>query len=138
VTHARVWGLAFALAALPLFAGAAGVDTADYEEVSQAELVRSPDRYDGKKVCFTDVFRLTGSDFCYRFRRTEINTKDFFCFALGTPGLVRLYLKKDHAQADRLLNLNQGDRVTACGTFDHQGTDYNLLVVDAIAAEEQP
>jgi len=134
----RTWGLALLLALFPLVAGAADVAPAEYQEVSQADLVKAPEQYEGKKVSFTGTFLFTGSDFCYQIRKTKINTRDYFCFALGTPSLVRLYLKKDHEQADQLLNLKKGSKVTAYGTFDYLGADYNFLVVDAIAVDAHP
>ncbi len=139
--RARTWGLALVAALLslvPVVVGAGEVNPTAYEEVSQADLVKAPEQYDGKKVSVTGTFLFTGSDFCYQIRKTKINTRDYFCFALGSPSLVRLYLKKDHEQADRLLNLKKGAQVTAYGTFDHLGVDYNFLVVDAISVKEQP
>ncbi|MBE0617691.1 MAG: hypothetical protein IH608_07180 [Proteobacteria bacterium] len=111
---------------------------ADYQEVTQADLVKQAEEYKEKKVQFTGSFLFTGSDFCYQIRKTKINTRDYFCFALGTPSLVRLYLKKDAEQADQLLNLKKGAKVTAFGTFDSLGADYNFLVVDAIEVEPAP
>ncbi len=107
----------------------------EYRSASQGDLVAKREVYGGKKVQVAGDFLFTGSDFCYQIRKTKINTKDYFCFALGTPSLVRLYLKKDHPQADALLGLRKGDKVTAYGTFDYLGADYNYLVVDQIAVE---
>ncbi|MBI5015635.1 MAG: hypothetical protein HZB55_09125 [Deltaproteobacteria bacterium] len=124
-----------ALLSVP-FAAGAEVNPADYKEVSQGELVGKRDVFAGKKVQVSGVFQFAGSDFCYQIRKTKINTKDYFCFALGAPSLVRLYLKKSHAQADQLLNLKRGDKVTAFGTFDYMGADYNYTVVDQIVVEK--
>ncbi len=135
MNRAKVWTVALLLL-LPTVVGAGEVTPAEYAQVSQADLIKSPDQYDGKKVRFTGSFLFTGSDFCYQIRKTKINTRDYFCFALGTPSLVRLYLRKDDEQADRLLNLKKGAVVTAYGTFDHLGVDYNFLVVDGITVEE--
>ena len=117
-----------------LFSGAhaSEADPAAYQEVTQAELAGAPEAFQDKKVRFTGTFLFTGSDFCYQIRKTKINTKDYFCFALGTPSVVRLYLKKDHPQADELLNVKKGARVTAFGVFDFLGADYKFLVVDRI------
>ena len=113
----------------------AGLNPREYEPVSQTELIANKARYQGKKVQVTGVFLFTGSDFCYQIRKTKINTRDYFCFALGTPSLVRMYLKKDHPQADELLNLRKGTRVTAFGTFDYLGADYNYMLVDGFRVE---
>ncbi|GAB4263456.1 MULTISPECIES: hypothetical protein [Deferrisoma] len=125
---------------LCLVAGVAAAECnpADYEPVTQADLVRHRDEYQGKKVQVTGVFLFTGSDFCYQIRKTKINTRDYFCFALGTPSLVRLYLKKDHPQADELLNLKKGAKVTAYGVFDYLGNDYNYMVVDGFEVKGAP
>lgn len=116
----------------------AGLNPQEYEPVSQTELIAKKTRYQGKKVQVTGVFLFTGSDFCYQIRKTKINTRDYFCFALGTPSLVRMYLKKDHPQADELLNLRKGTRVTAFGTFDYLGADYNYMLVDGFRVEGSP
>ncbi len=113
----------------------AGLNPQEYTPVSQTELIANKARYQGKKVQVSGVFLFTGSDFCYQIRKTKINTRDYFCFALGTPSLVRMYLKKDHPQADELLNLRKGTRVTAFGTFDYLGADYNYLIVDGFRVE---
>ncbi len=111
----------------------AQIDPAAYAPRSQADLVSQYATHAGKKVQVEGTFVFAGSDFCYQIRKTKINTKDYFCFALGPTSLLRLYLKKDHAQADQLLNLKKGERVQAFGTFDSQGGDFNYLVVDGIA-----
>ncbi len=118
-------------------AGARGaIDPGQYTPVTQTELIANKEQFQGKKVSITGVFLFTGSDFCYQIRKTKINTRDYFCFALGTPSLVRLYLKKDHPQADQLLNLRRGTKVTAYGTFDFLGADYNFMVVDGFTVED--
>lgn len=127
--------LLMALSVGPFTAGAE-INPADYKEVTQGELVAKRDTFTSKKVQVTGIFQFAGSDFCYQIRKTKINTKDYFCFALGAPSVVRLYLKKSHAQADQLLNLKKGDKVTAYGTFDYMGADYNYMVIDQIAIEK--
>jgi hypothetical protein len=127
--------LLVALFVAPLTAGAE-INPADYKEATQGELVAKRDVYVGKKVQVVGIFQFAGSDFCYQIRKTKINTKDYFCFALGAPSVVRLYLKKSHPQADQLLNLKKGDKVTAFGTFDYMGADYNYMVIDQIAIEK--
>lgn len=119
-------------------AWAAQIDPGEYRPATQAELVAKADTYVNQKVQVTGTFLFTGSDFCYQIRRTKINTRDYFCFALGTPSLVRLYLKKDHEQADELLNVRKGAQVTAYGTFDSLGADYSYVVVDAIEVRPAP
>lgn len=119
-------------------AWAVPVQAGDYRAATQAELVGKADVYVNQKVQVTGTFLFTGSDFCYQIRRTKINTRDYFCFALGTPSLVRLYLRKDHEQADELLNVKKGAQVTAYGTFDSLGADYSYVVVDAIEVRPAP
>lgn len=114
----------------------AEVNPSEYKELSQGELVAKRDTYAGKKVQISGAFQFSGSDFCYQIRKTKINTKDYFCFALGVPSLVRLYVKKNHPEADHLLNLKKGDKVSAFGVFDFMGADYNYMVVDRIAVEK--
>jgi hypothetical protein len=118
------------------FTAGADVNPVDYKEVTQGDLVAKRDVFLGKKVQVTGIFQFAGSDFCYQIRKTKINTKDYFCFALGAPSVVRLYLKKNHPQADQLLNLKKGDKVTAYGTFDFMGADYNYMVIDQIVIEK--
>lgn len=77
---------------------------------------------------------MEGSKFCYDLRQTGINTRDYACFALGEPCLIRLYLKKDHPQFDLLDSLKNGDKVTAYGTFDYIGASYNYMILDGIRA----
>ena len=126
----------FALMLAPLVAGGAELNPADYKETTQGELVAKRDAFIGKKVQVSGVFQFAGSDFCYQIRKTKINTKDYFCFALGVPSVVRLYLKKKHPQADELLAVRKGDKVTAYGTFDSTGADYNFMVIDQIVVEK--
>ncbi len=113
----------------------AELDPSQYEKVTQADLMNQRDGLQGHKVQIEGPFLFTGSDFCYQIRKTKINTRDYFCFALGTPSLIRLYLKKDHPQADELLNLKKGKTVTAYGAFDYLGNDYNFMIVDGIEVE---
>lgn len=134
MTKLPILVLALALLTSPCV-GATTCDVADYEEVSQAELLRNREAFQGKKVQVTGSFLFSGSDFCYQIRKTKINTRDYFCFAIGTPSLVRLYLKKDHHQVDELLNIKKGRKVTAYGIFDSTGRDYSYMVVDEIAVE---
>ena len=132
------------LASLPLllvvFLGVlpcrAEVNSGDYLELTQSELVAKRDHFSGKKVQVNGVFQFAGSDFCYQIRKTKINTKHYFCFAIGVPSVVRLYLKKDHPDAERLLGLKKGDKVTALGVFDFMGADYNYMIVDHIVIEK--
>lgn len=116
-------------------AAPAGIDPSRYEDVTQAELLGQRDALKGHKVRIEGPFLFTGSDFCYQIRRTEINTKDYFCFALGSPTVVRLYIRKDHPQVEELLSLERGTVLTAYGTFDYLGNDYNFMIVDEIEVE---
>ena len=117
----------------PVGAGLA-VEAGLYKSTTQADLVAAPEGFQSQKVHVAGSFLFTGSDFCYQIRKTTINTRDYFCFALGTPSLVRMYLKKDHPQADQLLGLQKGTQVEAFGTFDFVGSNYNFMVVDKIIA----
>jgi hypothetical protein len=110
----------------------AAVDASQYREITQSELVADREGLQDQKVHVVGPFLFTGSDFCYQIRKTKINTRDYFCFALGEPSLVRMYLKKDHPQADTLLGLKKGAVVDAFGTFDFVGSNYNFMVVDEI------
>ncbi len=106
---------------------------ADYKAATQGDLVKTPDAYAGKKVQVTDPFQFCGSDFCVQIQKTKINTKDYYCFTLGTVCLVRMYIKKDHPEASRVLKLKKGDRVTVYGTFDYTGSTYHFVVADHVA-----
>ncbi len=106
---------------------------ADYEVSTQSALVKSPDTHVGKKYQVTDPFQFCGSDFCVQVRKTKIDTREYYCFTLGTLCLVRMYIKKDHPEAPQVLKLKKGDKVTVYGTFDYVGSGYNYLVADHIA-----
>ena len=136
MTNKTMW-IAALLLALALGPGmaAAELDAAQYEKTTQADIVADREGFQDKKVHVVGTFLFTGSDFCYQIRKTKINTRDYFCFALGTPSLVRMYLKKDHPQADKLLGLEKGATVEAFGTFDYVGSNYNFMVVDEIVVE---
>lgn len=108
-------------------------NAADYKVATQAELVKSPDVHAGKKYQVTDPFQFCGSDFCVQIQRTKINTKDYYCFTLGQVSLLRMYIKKDHAEAAQVLKFKRGDKVTVYGTFDSTGSSYNYIVADHVA-----
>lgn len=116
----------------------AEVKTEDYANVTQGDLVAKREGFSGKKVQFSGNFQFAGSDFCYQIRKTKINTKNYFCFAVGVPSVVRLYLRKDHPAADQLLNLKKGDKLTVLGVFDYVGSDYNYVIVDKISVDKSP
>ena len=107
-------------------------DAASYAPATQAELVKNPAAHIGKKYQVTDPFQFCGSDFCVQIQRTKINTKDYYCFTLGTVCLVRMYIKKDHPEAPTVLKLRKGDKVTVYGTFDYMGSNYHYLVADHV------
>ncbi|MHB8766025.1 MAG: hypothetical protein ACYDA8_17045 [Deferrisomatales bacterium] len=134
------WAMGAVLLAVVTVAGpaAAQVDPKAYPLATQGELIQGAEANAGKKVRIEGIFVFAGSDFCYQIRKTKINTRDFFCFALGPTSLLRLYLRKDHPQADLLLNLKKGDKVTAYGVFDTQGADFSYLVADEISVERAP
>lgn len=109
----------------------------EYREATQATLAKQAEAVAGKKFQVTDVFQFCGSDFCVQFLKTKIDTRQFYCFALGEVCLVRMYLRKDHPDAALLLNLKRGDRVTVYGTFDNMGTDFHFMVVDRLVKQKQ-
>jgi hypothetical protein len=104
----------------------------EYQVITQAELVKKPGAHAGKKYQVTDVFQFCGSDFCVQFLKTKINTKEYYCFTLGELCLIRMYLKKDHSDAVRLLKLKKGEGVTVFGTFDKMGTRFHFMIVDRL------
>jgi hypothetical protein len=105
-----------------------------YKRISQCVLVRERRSLVGEKVQLTGRFA-GGSKFCYKVKKAKINTKDYLCFAVGTNCMIRLYLKKNHPNMDLLLHLKSGDEVTAYGTFDYMGLDYNYMVLDGISVK---
>jgi hypothetical protein len=86
MTKLPILVLALALLTSPCV-GATTCDVADYQEVSQAELLRDREAFQGKKVQVTGSFLFSGSDFCYQIRKTKINTRDYFCFPATTSAL---------------------------------------------------
>lgn len=104
-----------------------------YRKITQCVLVRERRELAGAKVQLSGRF-VAGSRFCYDIGKTGLNTRDYICFALGKPCMIRLYLKKDHPQAELVSALQEGDQVTAYGTFGFLGSDYNYMVLDAILA----
>jgi hypothetical protein len=133
----RVVALALAgmLWLLPCVAKA-DFNPADYRPATQAELAKNPDASVGKKVSVTDPFQFCGSDFCVQ-QRMKIDTREHYCFTLGQLCLVRMYIKKDHAQVPAVLALKKGDKVTAYGTFERLGGNFCYLVVDHVAIEKK-
>ncbi len=111
-------------------------DPAAYKESTQADLVKRPEANAGKKFKVVDVFNFCGSDFCVQVLKTKINTKEYYCFTLGSLCLVRMYLKKDHPDAEALSKARKGDRITVYGTFDYIGTDYRYLIADHVVVEK--
>ncbi len=134
----RAFGIAMIgiLALFPL-AAFGEFDPSVYKEIKQADLVKHPRENEGKKFQVADPFQFCGSDFCVEIRKTKINTKDYYCFTIGSPCLVRFYLKKTHPEASVLMSLKRGDKVTAYGTFESMGSDYNYMLVDHIVVEKK-
>ncbi len=114
-----------------------GFNPADYKVATQAELVKTPDAHVGKKYQVTDPFQFCGSDFCVQIQKTKINTRDYYCFTLGTVCLVRMYIKKEHPEAPQVLTFKKGDKVTVYGTFDSTGSSYNYIIADHVAVERK-
>ncbi len=104
----------------------------EYREATQAILAKQAEANAGKKFQVTDLFQFCGSDFCVQFLKTKIDTRQYYCFALGEVCLVRMYIRKDHPDAALLLKLKKGERITVYGTFDNMGTDFHFMVVDRI------
>lgn len=125
----------FVLAASLASPAFAGFDASAYAPATQADLVKSPAAHVGKKYQVTDPFQFCGSDFCVQIQKTKINTREYYCFTLGPMCLVRMYVKKDHPDADRVLKLKKGDKVTVFGVFDYMGSNYNYLIVDRVVTD---
>lgn len=118
-------------AAVPVFA-AEEFDATLFKSATQSELAGNPKAWEGKKVKVSDPFQFCGSDFCVQIRTVRINTKEYFCFNLGSLCLIRMYLKKDHSQAVALQTARKGDLVTVYGTFETAGGNFNYVVADRI------
>jgi len=108
----------------------------DYTPIIQTELVKNPEAHAGKKYQIRDPFQFCGSDFCVQIRKTKLNTRDYYCFTVGTICAVRNYIRKDHPEAQQVLKLKKGDVLTIYGTFDYMGSNYNYIVVDRIVVEK--
>ncbi len=108
----------------------------DYTSITQTDLVKDPEFHAGKKYVIRDPFQFCGSDFCVQIQKTKINTKDYYCFTVGTVCAVRNYIKKDHPEAQQVLKLRKGDMLTIYGTYDHMGSNYNYIVVDHVVVEK--
>lgn len=133
-----VWLALACLLALPIGSASAKTEfnAADYQTSTQSDLVKNPDAHVGKKYRVTEPFQFCGSDFCFQ-QRMKINTRDYYCFTLGPLCLVRMYIKRDHPQAQTVLDLKKGDKVTVYGTFDRMGSNYNYLIVDQVTIERK-
>lgn len=108
----------------------------EYAAISQEELVKNPAAYEGKKFRVTDPFQFCGSDFCVQIRKTNINTRDYYCVTLGALCLVRMYIRKDHPDAPSVAKLKKGDIVTVYGTFGYMGSNYRYMIVDRLVYEK--
>lgn len=108
----------------------------DYTPISQTDLVKNPEAHVGKKFRIRDPFQFCGSDFCVQIQKTKLNTRDYYCFTVGTICAVRNYIKKDHPEAQQVLKLRKGDVLSIYGTFDYMGSNYNYIVVDRIVVEK--
>lgn len=112
------------------------LDSLDYEALTQAELINKRDVFSDKKIKITGTFRQgVASDFFCEIRDTGINTKDYYCFTIGTPSLVRFYLKKDHSKVGELRKIKKGTMLTIFGVFGYYGSDFNYIVVDEFSLE---
>jgi hypothetical protein len=128
--------LVFALAVAPLTA-LADFDAAKYEPTTQAALAKNPENNVGRKFRVTEPFQFCGSDFCVQ-KKMKINTREYYCFTVGPLCLVRMYIKKDHPDAQSVLNLKKGDKVTVYGIFELMGSDFKYMVVDHVVVEKKP
>ena len=124
------------LMTIPVFAVGEDFNHAAYTAISQDQLVKDPEAHAGKKYRVTDPFQFCGSDFCVQIRKTDINTRDYYCVTLGSLCLVRMYVKKDHPDAPIVANLKKGDRVTVYGTFNYMGSNYRYMIVDRLIVEK--
>lgn len=131
------WFSVVGILLLAPLAAFAEFNPADYRVATQAELVKAPDSHVGKKYQVTDPFQFCGSDFCVQIQKTKINTRDYYCFTLGTVCLVRMYIKKDHPEAPQVLTFKKGDKVTVYGTFDSTGSSYNYIVADHVVVQRK-
>lgn len=122
------------LVALP-FPARGEFDPSQYKPTTQEELVKTPEAHAGKKYAVTDDFQFCGSDFCVQIQKTKINTRDYYCITLGALCLVRMYVKKDHPDAEKVGSLRKGDKVTVYGTFDYLGAGYRYILVDRMTVE---
>ena len=107
----------------------------DYEKITQCVLVRERAALAGHKVQITGRY-LEGSQFCHVLRKAGINTRDYLCFALGKPCIVRMYLHKKNPQVALLRGLKDGDIITVYGTFDYLASNYNYLILDGLSVPE--
>ncbi|HSH69942.1 MAG TPA: hypothetical protein VK997_08495 [Deferrisomatales bacterium] len=130
----RIW-LALPLLLATLGNAPALLNPEEYQRISQCVLARERADLAGQKVQLTGTY-LEGSPFCHVIRKAGIHTRDYECFALGKPCIVRLYLHKDHPQAELLRSLQNGAKVTAYGVFDFEGSDYNYVILDGIALHQ--
>lgn len=120
------------LSALPVLSSGEEFNPAAYTAITQEELVKDPAGHAGKKFRVTDPFQFCGSDFCVQIRKTDINTRDYYCVTLGSLCLVRMYVKKGHPDAPLVENLKKGDLVTVYGTFGYMGSNYRYMIVDRL------
>jgi len=125
------------LMAVPGLALGEEFNPAAYTPITQTDLAKNPDAHDGKKYKVTDPFQFCGSDFCVQIHKTKINTREYYCITLGPLCLIRMYIKKDHPDAEKVGTLRKGDMLTVYGTFDHVGSDYRYLIVDRLEAERK-
>jgi len=125
------------LMAVPGLALGEEFNPAAYTPITQTDLAKNPDAHDGKKYKVTDPFQFCGSDFCVQIHKTKINTREYYCITLGPLCLIRMYIKKDHPDAEKVGTLRKGDMLTVYGTFDHVGSDYRYLIVDRLESERK-
>ncbi len=124
------------LLTVPLLAPGEEFNPAAYPAITQEDLVKDPAAHAGKKFRVTDSYQFCGSDFCVQIRKTNINTRDYYCVTLGALCLVRMYVKKVHPDAPLVEKLKKGDRVTVYGTFDYMGSNYRYMIVDRLVLEK--
>lgn len=120
------------LLAVPGIAFGEEFNPAAYAPITQPELAKDPKAHAGKKFQVTDPFQFCGSDFCVQIQKTKINTREYYCITLGPLCLIRMYIKKDHPDAEKVGSLKKGDILTLYGTFDHVGSDYRYIIVDRL------
>ncbi len=117
-------------------AGKGAFNAAEYKATTQADILKKSKDFIGKKITVKDPFQFCGSDFCVQIRTVKINTREYWCFTIGSLCVIRMYLKKDHPQAEEITEAHKGDMITVYGTYEEAGA-LQYVVVDRITVEKK-